>query len=91
MGLLNILLKDNKNNICQKMLSLREETELLICENINTINKKELFLSIKTIDFGYSTLDLEHQGWKVDDGLYDKLIIEYNNSSEKEKLLKFWK
>lgn len=92
MALLNILLRNNKDKICQKMLSLREETELLICENINTINGENTYLNINTIDFDFSTSDLERQGWKVDNGLYDKLIIEYNNNqTDKNKLLTFWK
>lgn len=91
MSLINILLKDNKNKLFQKMLFLREETELLICENINTINKKVVFLNIHSIDIDSPMTELEKNGWKEDNGLYDKLIIEYNNSAEREKLLTRWK
>lgn len=91
MGTINILLQDNKNRLCQKMCFLRDETESLIYDNINTINRIELNLALSSIDINFSTSDLEKQGWKVDEGLYDKLIIEYNNRSDKEKLLTRWK
>jgi len=72
------------------MLSLSDETELLICDNINTINKTGHLLQINSIDFNFSTSEIEKYGWKVDNGLYDKLIIEYNNRVDKEKLLTRW-
>lgn len=88
MPLLNILLRDNCNKICQKMLSLKEETELLICNNINAINKKNgtANLKINTIDFNFSTNELVNEGWRFDDGLYDRLIIQYNQDPDTDKL-----
>ena len=93
MAIVNIMLKDNKNKVCQKMLFLREDTELLICENINTINKSEpeWFVNIEYIDPDFSTKDMEERGWKINDALYDKLILEYNNKPNIEKLLTMWK
>lgn len=91
MGLINILLFDEKNKLCQKMLSLREDTELLICNNINTINGDKPYLMIRTIDYDFSTFELENKGWKTDDGLYDKLIINYNNSKDRIKILTRWR
>ncbi len=74
------------------MLSLREETELLICKNINSINHKNANadLNINTIDFGFSVKDLENEGWTIDDGLYERLIIKYNNSPDVKELLTRW-
>jgi len=75
------------------MLFLREDTELLICENVIAINKKDedACININTIDIDFLTLDLENQGWKIDDGLYEKLIIEYNSRNDIESLLKRWR
>ncbi len=87
--MINILLRDNQNKLFQKMLFLREETELLICENINTINRRGHQLNINTIDIDTSLDDLERQGYKNDEGLYDRLIIEYNQKNT--KLLTRWK
>lgn len=90
---INILLRDNHNKICQKMNSLREETELLISVNINIINKKNgnANININTIDFGYSTKALVTAGWLVDDGLYDKLIIQYNQDPDTNIILERWR
>lgn len=84
MGQISILLIDSINKLCQKMLFLRNETELLICNNVNTINRtdnKSQF-SISTIESGY---DLKHyldKGYKVDDSLHDRLVLDYNNETE---------
>jgi len=87
--MINILLRDNKNKLFQKMLFLSEETELLICKNINTINKSGYQLNINTIDIGTPLEELEKQGYKNDEALYDKLIIEYNQQNK--DLLTRWK
>jgi hypothetical protein len=92
MALRNIIVRDNKKKIFHKMLFLREETELLICENINTINRKyEGIFNINTLGEDLSTSYLEDQGWKEDPSLYERLVIEYNNREDKEKLLTRWK
>ena len=38
--MIHIIIKDNKNKVFEILKNLREETELLICQNINTINGK---------------------------------------------------
>ena len=87
--MINILLRDNKSKLFQKMLFLSEETELLICKNINAINKSGHQLNINTIDSGTPLEDLEKQGYKNDEALYDKVIIEYNQQNK--DLLTRWK
>jgi hypothetical protein len=71
------------------MLFLREETELLICDNINKLNKTGHQLNINTIDLNSSFEELERQGYRNDDALYDRLIIEYNQQNT--DLLTRWK
>jgi hypothetical protein len=78
--MISILLKDNKNSLMQEMLHLREDTELLICDNINTINKDgEHQLNIETLAEGTTDYWLK-RGYKTDNSLYDKLIIDYNQT-----------
>ena len=50
--MISILLKDHKNHLMQEMLHLRTETELLISNNINTINLKETQFNIETLADG---------------------------------------
>ena len=87
--MINVLLTDNKNRLFQKMLFLKDETELLICENINKINQSGHQLNINTIDTDTPLEDLEKQGYKNDEALYDKLIIKYNQQNN--DLLTRWK
>ena len=90
MGLTNIILRDNRNKKYQKINQIREETELLIYNNINVLNKEDPFLTISSIEFNQPTVDLDNSGWKEEDGLYDELIIEYNNNPNSSGLLKMW-
>jgi hypothetical protein len=85
----NILLRDNKNKFFQKMLFLRNETEMPITENVIKINKTGHQLNINDINIDTSTEELEKQGYKNDEALYDKLIIEYNQNNK--DLLTRWK
>jgi len=86
----NILLKDNKNGLFQEMMFLRDDTELLICENINKINRKDesKYLNIETISDGISEY-WEKQGYKRDMGLYNRLILEHINKHN--ELLEMWR
>jgi hypothetical protein len=86
--MIDILLKDNLNKVLQEMRELREETELLIRENINKINLKKDYLDIEAFDS--ETLKyLINQGYEIDNSLYESLIIEYNNTNT--ELLTRWK
>lgn len=87
--LMHILLRDNKNKVFQKMQMLNEETELLISENIIKINKEGYLLNINSIEFNESTTELENEGWKNDNSLYDRLINEYDRKGK--GILTRWK
>lgn len=87
--MISIILKDNKNKLFQEMMFLRDETELLICDNINTINRTEKQqLQIETHSDGIDEY-WEQRGYKRDNVLYDNLIIEYNQRNDKQ--LTLWK
>ncbi|HWJ30284.1 MAG TPA: hypothetical protein VNS32_27360 [Flavisolibacter sp.] len=68
---------------------LNEETELLISENIIKINKEGYLLNINSIEFNESTTELENEGWKNDNSLYDRLINEYDRKGK--GILTRWK
>jgi len=92
MKLRSIIVRDNKKKVFHKILFLREETELLICENINIINRKyDGIFNINTLGEDLSTSYLENLGWKEDPSLYERLVIEYNHRDDKERLLTRWK
>jgi hypothetical protein len=87
--MISILLKDNKNKVFQEMMFLRNETELLICDNIIKINKSGTEqLQIETFTDGIVEY-WEERGYKRDNALYDKLILEYNQQNDKQ--LTRWK
>lgn len=87
--MISILLKDKKNKVFQEMMFLKNETELLICDNINQINKEATEqLQIETFADGIVEY-WENRGYKRDNALYDKLIIEYNQRNDKQ--LTRWK
>lgn len=85
---MNILLKDLSNKLMQKMLHLREETELLITNNINTLNQNGASLNIESFT-GIETEYWLKNGFVVDHGLYDNLIIEHNNQEDAELLTRW--
>jgi len=81
--MISIILKDNANKLFQEMMFLRDETEGLICDNIITINKTGTRqLQIETHVDGIAEY-WEQRGYKRDNALYDKLIIEYNQQNGK--------
>lgn len=81
--MISIILKDNTNKLFQEMMFLRDDTELLICENINTINRAGTpQFQIETHADGIAEY-WEKRGYKRDNGLYDKIIIDYNQQNEK--------
>ncbi|HSZ85824.1 MAG TPA: hypothetical protein VK787_07320 [Puia sp.] len=63
------------------MLHLRDETELLICDNIIKINKDGCQLNIETLTDGMTEYWL-NRGYRIDNSLYEKLIVDYNQSHD---------
>lgn len=85
----NIILRDNKNKVFQKMLFLRAETEMLITENVIKLNRVGYQLNINDIEINTPTDYLTKAGYKNDEALYDRLIIAYNQNHK--DLLTRWK
>ena len=87
--MISIIVKDNKEKVFEVLMHLRDETELLICGNINQINRKtNRDLQIETYSEGIEEYWTK-RGYQRSQGLYDKLIIEYNQNNE--DLLTRWK
>ncbi|RLD53914.1 MAG: hypothetical protein DRJ05_15625 [Bacteroidetes bacterium] len=78
--MINIIIKDYVNKLMQEFHHLKEETELLINDNKNKINMKDYHLSVETLTDG-TTKYWINQGYKIDNSLYDRLIIEYNQNN----------
>lgn len=85
--MMNIILKDAKAKVFQVMRDLREETEMLVYDNMEKLNGTGMFLLAQ--DFSKAAADdLVNSGYTEDAALYDRLIIEYNQTNE--PLLKRW-
>lgn len=78
--MISILLKDFQKKLMQEMLHLRDETELLICQNIRKIDKDGNQLNIETLAEGVTEYWIK-RGFILDNSLYDRLIIEYNQNN----------
>jgi hypothetical protein len=88
MGLFNVIINDHRNRTCEKILNIRGETEELITNNIAEIQKTGIDVNMFSISNNFTNEEIEKSGWKIKEGLYDSLIIEYNNNGG--KILKRW-
>lgn len=89
MAIWNIILKDNGRKLYEPMLSLRDEIEALINKNVNTLNKSGKNLMVH--DYAEKFIEeLKKDGWKLEIGLHEKLINEYNNNPNNKVLLDRW-
>ena len=86
--MIHIIIKDNKNKVFEILKNLREETELLICQNINTINGTTPNIQIETYVDDIATYWIG-KGYTIDQSLYDRLILDYNQQNT--PLLTRWK
>ena len=77
---MNFIVRDNHNKLYQTFWGESEERELLISKNIikiHSITKQHININGVSPNFD----SVEHLGpdWKIDQGLYDKLVIDFNN------------
>lgn len=85
----HIVLIDHNNKKCEYMQSLREDVINLIQSNVCTIQLDNRNIQIASADVTFPTEYIKKLGYEHDQGLYDKLIIEYNNNHP-DKLLTRW-
>lgn len=83
MGLFNVIIKDHRTKTYEKILNIRKETEEHISKNIVEIQNSGIDVNMHFIDNDYSNEETEKSDWKIKDGLYDSLIIEYNSKGVK--------
>jgi hypothetical protein len=88
MGVINIIIKDLQKKTYEPMLFLRPEIERLITENVISIIRTGKQLQICDIATDFDFQPLEKEGWKPDQGLYEKAILEYNQ--QHQPLLQRW-
>ena len=81
-----IIIRDIRNKEFDTM-NVDNYTESKITNNVSTLIKEGFDVNMQTIVADFSNNDLEQQGWKKVQSLYDKLIIEYNNNQNTKKLL----
>ncbi|MCC9017906.1 MULTISPECIES: hypothetical protein [Flavobacterium] len=87
--MISILLEDFTNKLFQKLANLSEERELHIRNNIIVLNKVKPQYTVYYFGVNNSIADLEKKGYKEDQGLYDRRIIDYNNDNP-ENILRAW-
>lgn len=81
--MIHLLLKDTKNMIYHNMTFLSQEMENLLDSNVVEMRNAKMSIAINASDLDISHLNLEQQGWKRDDGLYEKLLFEYTELTGK--------
>lgn len=91
--MISIILKDNYNKKYEIFMHLRDETELNISDNIIKYNEKypDEFINIETITSRDDIKGTQIEFWEEDQGLYDRIIIKYNNDISNLNLLTRWK
>ncbi len=85
----HILLIDHDNKKCDHMQFLREDVINLIQSNVCSIQLDGRNIQIASADITFPAEYQKRLGYEHDQGLYDKLIIEYNNNHP-NKLLTRW-
>jgi len=79
--MISILLEDSKNKLFHIISNLSEERELHIRNNIIVLNNVGYQYTVYFWDTNDTTTNLIKKGYKEDQGLYDRRIIEYNNAN----------
>jgi hypothetical protein len=87
--MISILLEDSKNKLFHIIANLSEERELHIRNNIIVLNNVEFQYTVYFWEVSDTTTNLVNKGYTEDQGLYDRRIIEYNNSTP-SSLLTAW-
>jgi hypothetical protein len=87
----NIIINDLDKKTYQIYLFLEDKKEELITNNIADYLQKypDRKVNMHIISSRADIVD-SHINWTENQGLYDGLIIEYNNDPNRTKLLDFW-
>lgn len=88
MANVHLLLKDTKNRLCQYMGFVGQDIDNLLTNNVAEMQNVGIEVLIETLDKHYSSDELSKMGWKSDQGLYDKLLMDYTKIAN--KMLNRW-
>lgn len=72
-----LLLQDIENQVCQHMF-VSPDMDDLITSNVLEMKDAGMNVHLNTTDPTIPKTKLTKAGWFFDDGLYDKLVIRYN-------------
>lgn len=87
---MNLVIIDRANKQYHPYPTFTENSEMFICKNIIEINSKNNTSLIVQTNIDLTILNEE--GLKINQGLFDKLVLDYNkNLEEGEEPLKLWK
>lgn len=76
---MNFIVRDNHNKVYQTFWGESKERELLIARNIFKIyDVTKKHVNINNVSPNFDPEEHFGQGWKNDQGLYDKLIVDFN-------------
>lgn len=87
--MVNLLLKDNENKVCQHMRFITTEMDDLISTNVVEMCNSGMDVQIETVELSIPEKEITNRGWVFDDGLYEKLLFRYTDKTG--KLLTRWK
>ena len=76
---MNFILRDNHNKLYQTFWGESSEREVLISKNINKIYiVTKQHININDVSPSFDPEEHLGPGWKNDQGLYDRLVIDFN-------------
>ena len=81
--MINLLLKDNKNKVCQHMKFISNEMDDLISNNVVEMCNSGMDIQIETVELSISENEITKKGWTFDNGLYEKLLFIYTEKTGK--------
>ncbi|NQX80767.1 MAG: hypothetical protein HRT66_02075 [Flavobacteriaceae bacterium] len=86
---MNLIIINNINKEYQIYKIITVKAESFVTKNINEINIKNNLGLIVQVNM--DTTDLDNKGYKINQTLFDNLIIDYNNNLETgQSPLDFW-
>ena len=80
----NVIINNHKDKEFEKLMFISAEMEELVTNNLATIQNsdKDIDINMHSIANDFSTLELEKKRYKLKQGLYEILVLKYNNSGK---------
>lgn len=74
---------DMRKRVFHRMNDINQTRNEHITNNVVSMVHANMLIQLREIDFQDNSLAFEKQGWKEDQALYDKLIMEYKDKTGK--------